>query len=310
MQRATALCNINSNSYSTQGLQHHQQLVTGIYGSKNTSRYYNRNASNNNIITKTRNHNHTTNSMNNFYHSNTNTTNNNSCDCFHPSNIKNDNGYIEGSKIGSNLDQNICVLSLYNTNLNHITDNNNGNTNTIEINNTNSRRNNFVTQLVPMNDNGNMNVNSNRHNILSCSNQMTHGNILNCLHQNKVKLLCRLRQLELFVVNNHKSNNILSQLTLCGLFGSMHDFSKSKDLNIRNTQLSQLRSQIEIKQRELQVLSMLKDAPNMMETDTNNIRNILHIMQCQAVVPSNQVMLTFLRCNMFFSCCSGLYKYH
>ena len=56
VQRA-ALCNTNSNRYSTPGLHH--QLVNGIHRSKNVSNYYNNsnnssiNNSNNGIMTKT-----------------------------------------------------------------------------------------------------------------------------------------------------------------------------------------------------------------------------------------------------------------
>ena len=50
-----------------------------------------------------------------------------------------------------------------------------------------------------------------------------------------------------------------------------------------------------MKQRELQVLSMLRKAPNMimMESDRNNMGDNLQSMQRQAVT------LTFLTCSMF-----------
>ena len=253
---------------------------------------------------------------------NNNVDNNNSKNSSKRIDNKTDNITVSLNNTTSGTNVNNSATQFMNTN-NDISMNmgNNSNSNNSKYNNNNSDIVNSVVNGLP-NDiilsqvlsSGNMNVNSNSSSILSSSNQLAHGNILSCLYENKVtELLCRLRQLELFMANNHISNNILSHLSSSGIFGSnMNNFVGSNDMNIANIQLSQLRSEIELKQRELHVLSMLKNAPNMMQNDRNNMGDNLQPMQHQEAIPSNQVMLEFVTCIMFlfFLDCAWLCGYY
>ena len=87
---------------------------------------------------------------------------------------------------------------------------------------------------------GHVNVNNNNKNIfIFLLNQLLCGNLLRCFLENKViELLCILRQLELFMANNHVSNNISPSL---GLFGSnINNYPNSNDVDIESIRPCQI----------------------------------------------------------------------